>query len=90
MNAYTMTNDLSGLGTSTDIVLVIAPIIITLTVALWATRRLILMLATLRQLTQNMANMEQRLVFFRTALDMLARELSDHMNSPHNKKGSLL
>lgn len=90
MNAFTITNDLHGVGTSTDIVLVLAPIIITLTVALWATHRLIKMLATLRRLSQDLENMEQRLVFFRTALDMLARELSDHINTPHSKKGSLL
>lgn len=84
MNVLTMTPDLLSLGTPANSMFLTTSILLSLTVAFWTARRLISTLATVRQLTKDMENMEQRLTFFRAALDMLALEVSDHLNSPHS------
>lgn len=84
MSVLTIAPDILSFGTPANSIALTTSILLALTVALWTARRLIITIATLRQLQKDMENVEQRLTFFRAALDMLAMEVSDHLNSPHS------
>lgn len=84
ISMLTTSTDYQSSGQPADLVLVLISIAITLAVAFWAARRTIVLLGLMADFNREVERLERRTIHLHTALEMLAREVSEHLNTTHS------
>lgn len=73
-----------SLGSTSDLILVLIAIGLTLAITFWNSRRSIAMSDILARMNLDIENLKRRTVYHNACLEMIARELSEHLNEPHS------
>lgn len=84
MTTFMKELEIPGEMLSSDLFFVLISILITLAVAFWAARRTIELVTLLSKLRREVESLERRTIHLHEGLEMLAQEVSDHLNTTHS------